>query len=463
VTAAGASAATPKRAGSKFRTLILSVSVVAATLATQQLVGRVMPQAGATTTLATTVIVAVVLVFALHRLAAARLVWNGVFAVSDGLLSLTEGDYGVRLAVLRADEVGRLIARFNTLAEKLRIERSGIYQKEMLLETVLAASTTNAVIINEAGRVVYANASAEQFFRASRQLEGQSLVELLALAPKDVQDAASAPRDILFTCDRPGSDEPETFHLSKHAFEISTQRHTLFLLKPLTKELARKEVETWKKAIRLLSHEVNNSLAPITSLIHSARLMTANPAGHQQRLGSALDTIEERAGHLKTFLDGYSSFARLPLPARRLVPWKDLLSGVEGLYPFQLAGELPVRPVFADTTQMQQVLINLVKNAVESGSAPQEIGLDFTDELSGGVQVTVQDRGKGMPPEVLRNALLPFYSTKKAGTGLGLALCREIVEAHGGRLSLHPRDGGGLAVRCWLPHGPTADVGARAS
>jgi two-component system nitrogen regulation sensor histidine kinase NtrY len=328
------------------------------------------------------------------------------------------------------------------------------YQKEMLLETVLAASPTMAVIVNEAGRVVYANTSAEQFFAAGRRLEDRLLSDLLAQAPEKMREAAHAPTDMLFACERPGSDAAETFHLSKQDFEISTQRHTLFLLRPLTKELARKEAETWKKAIRLLSDEVNNSLAPMISLLHSARLMLANPAGHERRLGAALDTIGERATYLKTFLDGYASFARLPPPARRLVSWKDLLADLEGLYPYRLEGALPDAPAFVDASQLQQVLINLLKNAAESGSPPAEIAVAFDSDERGGVGVSVQDRGKGMSPEVLRDALLPFHATKKAGSGLGLALCREIVEAHGGRLSLHPRDGRGLVVRCWLPPAP---------
>lgn len=431
-------------------TLLVSSIVVLATLAALLAVGRALPGASPTTTYAVGGLIALTVVFGLHRAIAGRLVFDGIQAVADGLLSLTEGDFGVRLAVLHTDEVGRLVARFNVLAEKLRRERSGVYQKEMLLEAVLAASTSIAVITNEAGRIVYANAAAEAFFAAGKRLEGTLLADWVALAPPDVQNAAKAERDILFTCDRGDADEPETFHLSKHGFELSTQRHTLLLLRPLTKELARKEIETWKKAIRVLSHEVNNSLAPVTSLVHSARLMTANPAGHQQRLASALDTIEERATHLKTFLDGYASFARLPLPTKRAVPWRELLAGVEGLYTFAVEGALPARPVVADAGQLQQVLINLFKNAAESGSAPEAVTLAVRED-GGGVELTVADRGKGMAPEVLRNALLPFFSTKKTGTGLGLALCREIVEAHGGRLSLHPREGGGLAVRCWLP------------
>jgi len=435
-------------------TLLVSAGVVTATLATVFVCGRLAPQASPATLALSSGLAATVVVFLLNRLVAARLVWNGVQAVSDGLLSLTEGDYGVRLAVQRNDEVGHLVRRFNTLAETLRRDRSGLYQKEILLERVLAASATIAVIVNEAGRVVYANPSAQAYFgpymAGGKRLEGESLPALIGAGPRELQEAASAPHDVLFTYERGEAAEPETYHLAKHYFEISTQRHTLFLLRPLTKELARKEVETWKKAIRVLSHEVNNSLAPITSLIHSARLMLANPAGFQQRLGGALDTIEERSAHLKAFLDGYASFARLPLPSKRAVPWRELLAGVEGLYRFQLEGPLPEAPAFIDPSQLQQVLINLLKNAAESGSAPEAITLAVRAD-GAGAEIVVRDRGKGMSPDVMRNALLPFYSTKKTGSGLGLPVCREIVEAHGGRLSLHPREDGGLAVSCWLP------------
>ena len=408
------------RSGGALTTMSVSLVAVLVTLAVAALCRRALgPGAGVSQLWSASALIATLLVFAVHRIAAARFVWN---------------------------------------PETLRRDRGGTDPKELLLDTVLAASTTIAVVVNQGGRIIYGNTSAEQFLGKGRKIEGTPLSEWLAASPDKLQDAANAPTDILFTCEPAGADQPETFHLSKHHFEIATQRHTLFLLNPLTKELARKEVETWKKAIRALSHELNNSLAPITSLVHSARLILANPAGHERRLGAALDTIEERATHLKSFLDGYSSFARLPSPNKRPVPWKEVLAGIEGLYPFTVEGPLPAVPAFADPGQLQQVLINLLKNASESGSPPGTISVTFDSDPRGGVAVSVRDRGKGMPPEALRNALLPFYSTKKAGTNLGLALCREIIEAHGGRLALHPRDGGGLAVRTWIPGAPASEA-----
>ncbi|HEX2657633.1 MAG TPA: HAMP domain-containing protein, partial [Polyangia bacterium] len=243
------------RRGGFGTTLLLSGSIVGATLLVLFACTRLFPDASLTTLAVVGGIASTLIAVMITRLIGARLVWKGVYAVSDGLLSLSEGDYGVRLAVERDDEVGRLVARFNTLAERLRRDRSGVYQKEMLLEQVLAASTTIAVIVNEADRIVYSNPAAEQFFQpsgAGKKIDGERLGDLLVAGPRELIEAAAATHDVLFTCERGDAAEPETFHLAKHYFEISTQKHTLFMLKPLTKELARKEVETWKKAIRVL-------------------------------------------------------------------------------------------------------------------------------------------------------------------------------------------------------------------
>jgi len=404
------------RRGLLSRFLESAVAVVA-TLVTALACARLAPGASPAARTVVAGLAATVLVFVIDRLMTPRLPWNAAQAAST-------------------------------------LRQCAPCHRQLPLERVLAASTTIAVIVDEAGRVAYANPSAQSFFAAvpgaAGSLEGASLPALLAAGPCELREAALATHDVLFTSEQQGAAEPETYHLARHDFVLAARRHTLFLLRPLTRELARQEVETWKKAIRALSREVNDSLAPITSLVHSARLMLANPPGFRQRLGAALDTIEERSAHLKAVLDGYASFARLPLPSRRAVPWRELLAGVEALYRFRQEGPLPEAPAFVDPGQLQQALLNLLKNAAESGSAPEDITLAVRAH-GGGVEIVVSDRGKGIPPEVMRNALLPFCSTKKTGGGLGLAVCREIVEAHGGRLSLHPREGGGVTVRCWLP------------
>jgi signal transduction histidine kinase len=172
---------------------------------------------------------------------------------------------------------------------------------------------------------------------------------------------------------------------------------------------------------------------------------------HAERLGSALDVIEERAVHLKEFLEGYARFARLPPPVPREVDWGPFLAELRQVVPFVFEGEPPVPGGRFDPGQMQQALINLLKNAQESGGPPEEVRLAVEVLGEGGVRFRVLDRGAGLSDDGLRRALLPFYTSKPGGSGLGLPLCREIVEAHGGRLRIERREGGGTAVVCWIP------------
>lgn len=227
----------------------------------------------------------------------------------------------------------------------------------------------------------------------------------------------------------------------------------IVLIQPLTQELRRQEVAAWKRTIRTMSHELNNSLAPIASLARSSRRMLEEPA-RGARLNEALEIIEERANHLHSFLEGFARLARLPPPNPGPVRWAPLLAELSELYSFVPDGELPAAPGWFDAGQIQQVLINLLKNAHEAGSAAHEVRLAVRATADGGVSVRVADRGSGMDTRILSSALLPFTSSKPGGAGLGLALCREIVDAHGGRLRIEARQGGGTAVTCWLP-GPS--------
>lgn len=371
-------------------------------------------------------------------------------AVADGLLAYAENDTSLRLAAGRAHDPEGLVARFNALGTVLRAGRSDAYQKELMLETVLRATPTAMLLENQGGRVVYANGTARELLGGGEALEGRALADIVAEAEPELGEALMSPQDALFAVDRDG--ERQVYDVARRTFHINTQRHRLIMIRPLGRQLARQEAEAWKKAIRVVSHEVGNSLAPVTSLMHSARKLAEGPEA-AARLTKVFDIVEERLAHLRAFLEGFAGFARLPRPAPRAVDWAPFLDGVRALFAFTTSGALPERPGWFDPGQMQQVLINLLKNAVEAGSPESETAISVS-EGAGGVTLEVLDRGRGLSAEVRENALLPFYSTKRTGSGLGLSLAREIVDAHGGRLSLHEREDGGTVVRLWLPGAP---------
>ena len=262
-----------------------------------------------------------------------------------------------------------------------------------------------------------------------------------------MRQALAASEDSLFGVEM--GNEEEYFHLSRRDFRLQGRPHRLYLVQRMTRELSRQEVAVWKRVIRVISHELNNSLAPISSLAHSGAVLAQR--NDLTRLPAVFEGIGERVRHLHSFTSGYASFAKLPQPNPAPVAWGSFLDALRMHCEFRLAGEVPDEPGNFDAAQIEQVLINLIKNAHESGSAPQDVTLAI-QLLGQNWRIEVVDRGPGMSDTVLAQALLPFYSTKRSGTGLGLALAREIIEAHGGRIGLANREGGGLRVAVSLPH-----------
>jgi nitrogen fixation/metabolism regulation signal transduction histidine kinase len=369
-----------------------------------------------------------------------------VRAVRDGIVSLRDHDFSMSIGSTPDVELTALTNAYNSLGDVLRRERLDLYQRELLLDTVIQTTPLSLVLTDAGERVVYSNVAARQLLRSGRKLEGLDFAAVLTGSPAPLREALAGGGDTLFTMDVDG--EPQVYHLSQRRFLLNARPHRLVLLKQLTRELAAQEVAVWKKVIRVIAHELNNSLAPINSLAHSGQLLARDPDPAQ--LARVFETIGERAAHLATFIDGYARFAKLPRPRPAVVSWAQFLARLEGTMRFRIAGPIPDAPAAFDASQLEQVMINLLKNAAESGSPPDEITVGVHDSAPG-FRVEVGDRGSGLSDGTLRDALLPFFSTKPAGTGLGLTLCREIVEAHGGRLSLANRPGGGALVTVWLP------------
>lgn len=364
----------------------------------------------------------------------------------DGVAGFRDGDFSLSIAATRRDELGELAALYNHIGDVLRRERQALFQRELLLDTVIQTTPWALVLTNAADAVIYANAAARKLFHEGRKMEGATFATLLDGVPDSLREAALSTSDGLYTI--AGGEEPEVYHVTHNRFTLNTREHHLHLFKRLTRELNRQELESWKKVIRVISHELNNSLAPIASMAHSGRVMLER--GDTTRLPLVFDTIDDRTQRLKGFLEDYARFAKLPRPRLEDVSWPPFIAGLRGLVVFTLAEPVPERSVRVDAAQLQQVLINLIKNAHEAGGEAAAVTLSVKTQGTGFV-VRVQDRGPGMSEAVLANALLPFYSTKTEGTGLGLTLSREIIEAHEGRLVLANREGGGLEVRIVLP------------
>ncbi|MFG6110702.1 sensor histidine kinase [Stenotrophomonas nematodicola] len=380
-------------------------------------------------------------------------------ALSGTTSSYRDGEYNFGVYWPGNDELGDLVKAHRELGDVLREQRQGLVQRELLLDTMVQNTPVSMLLLANGGdgvqRVVFSNLAARRLLHNGWKLEGQRMQDVLETMPVELRDAIVRGGDSLFAVRAEDSDDEEdeqVYHLSRRNFHLNGRPHDLLLIRLLTAELRRQEVQTWKKVIRVISHELNNSLAPIASLAHSGGELVRR--GKTERLEEVFTTIEDRARHLEGFIRGYARFAKLPQPQLQNVQWLQFLTSLQHQIPFRMEGISDDVHSRVDIAQLGQALLNLLKNAHEACGEAEPPNDDVQVRLTRlpqWLRLEVLDRGRGMNEAVLQNALMPFYSTKRNGTGLGLALTREIVEAHGGRISLQNRREGGLCVAIFLP------------
>lgn len=365
-----------------------------------------------------------------------------IVALEVGVNAFKDKDFGVTIQDEKYSEFSQIITAYNDLAKVLRDERMAIYQRELLLDTVIQATPVALILTNDNGHIVYSNVAAKTLLNQNTRLEGLKFTEIMKSMPENLYHASKTRQDGLFT-EKLG-DEMVVYNLNCQTFNLNNKPHHLYLYKNLTTEMSRKENDIWKQVIRLISHELNNSLAPISSLTNSAKKILKTKDNYHM-LPDMLETISRRSKHLHQFIAQYANFARLPEPKKEWVLMADFIDSIKHICAVQIISNISSEKIEFDPVQVEQVLINLVKNAKESGSEIKDITLT-ADEANKILSFTVADRGQGMTESQLQQALLPFFTTKPEGTGVGLALCNEIAIAHGGKLRLANRDNGGLSV-----------------
>ena len=366
---------------------------------------------------------------------AARRILDTFDTISDLLAALREGDYGLRGRVRPGhDPLQGLLADVNLLSDALREGRRKRTEASRFLSKTLTALKDPVFVGDEEGKLRLINPAARQLVGAERAtVVGRDLVSL------GLGEALATPDNAVFHGRFPGG---EGRWAVRHATWRSEGRvHRLVMLRDLSAALGEEERRAWQRLIRVLSHELNNSLTPIASLAGSLATMLEGPRVEDLRddLYTGLDTIGRRANSLARFLSGYGKLARLPPPRPRPFRLDTSLARLASLdrrLDIDVAGTEPIT-VYGDEDQLSQAFINLMRNAVEAAlPVAGGVRLDWRTE-GRRVCVVIEDEGIGLPAS---DALfVPFFTTKPQGSGIGLSLTRLIVEAHGGSVELVAR------------------------
>jgi len=365
--------------------------------------------------------------------------------VSNLLAALREDDFSIRARGARPnDALGQVMLEVNTLAETLRSQRLGAQEATVLLRAVMAEIDVAIFAFDSEQRLVLVNRYGERLLGR----EGTNLVGRLAddLGLHDALGSPSTIQDLSF----PGG--VGRFEIRRTKFWQGGSPHELFVLSDLSQPLREQERLAWRRLIRVIGHELNNSLAPIKSIAGSLESLLGQetpPDDWRDDMQRGLAVIASRADALSRFTSAYARLARLPAPVRKPVAFGALMRRVVALelrLPISIGAEEDLT-VTADADQLEQLLINLVRNAVDAaletggGVSASWTSSDHT------LEVRIEDEGPGL--QSTGNLFVPFFTTKAGGSGIGLVLSRQIAEGHGGSLALENR-GNERGVRATL-------------
>lgn len=358
---------------------------------------------------------------------------------------IESGEYGMRYPLVHQREMDRVIAAYNRMLGNLQQEWLRLGEQRGFLERFLTVTPVGVVIFDFDDRISLVNPRAREHLEAGGlELAGQALSDLtsplaqaLATLRADESRMLAGRGGRRFRCQRG--------RFSDRGFERS-----YILIEELTAELNRSERETYEKLIRMIAHEVTNTVAATNSLLESCRNYSSEIASaeHREDYRNALDVLITRNRNLNEFTRGYSDLVKLPLPHRQEVDVRELLNAMRTMFSAGLASrgiELALHapdglpPVSMDRNQMEQVLINVIRNAAEAIERNGRIELVARDG-DGVIEIEILDSGTGIDEQARSQLFTPFFTTKPQGQGLGLMLVREILTQHGFGYTLEAAD-----------------------
>jgi two-component system nitrogen regulation sensor histidine kinase NtrY len=353
--------------------------------------------------------------------------------------ALREGDFSVRgRGASNQDVLGQAILEANTLADILQRQQMRAVEATQLLRKVMDEMDAAVMAFDQTHQVKLANPAAER-------LLGAPVERLLGRKAAELRIATLLEGEVPRTESLCLAGGPGPWEIRRREFRQGGLPHVLLMVNNLERALREEERVAWQRLVRVLGHEINNSLAPIQSVAQSAlSLMRRSPPplDRDADVVEGLNVIARRSESLVRFMDGYAKLARLPPPTRTSLDLRGVLRRVAGLetrVPVLVEAGDPV-VAQADQDQVEQALINLVKNAADASlgrGTPVQVELGRTREW---VEIRVLDQGPGLG--ATRDLFVPFFTTKPEGTGIGLVLARQIAQAHGGTVTLTNRGDG---------------------
>jgi len=375
-----------------------------------------------------------------------------VRTLSNIVESIRKNDYSMKGARAREPgELAELYRQVNELTNSLAASRQGEQELLDILDKIVSQINVAIVVCDADDRIRLVNRLASALLRT----HAEELVGIdLAATPLAKLPVSSEPRLLDFRF--PGAEG--RWQVSQHYYHHQGRASRILFIADLKQVLSDEEIAAWQRLIRVISHEVNNSLTPITSLCQTLTNILDKPdsARYADDVRQSLRVIAERANGLREFIGVYARLARLPEPQKVLFPVTNLVDKLRGFFagkPLEIA-PFPAITLFGDPVHLEQALINLVKNGLEANPADAS-PIQLTCHVENGTcEFLVADRGPGISNPA--NLFVPFYTTKSEGAGVGLVLCRQIAAKHNGQVTLVNRtDGPGAVAKLVLPLPPT--------